>query len=654
MFNMYPYMNINDLNLDYILKSIKSLKNEVENFVSLNAIKYANPIQWNITSQYEKNTVVIDPVSGVAYLSVKPVPMGVSLSNTEYWTEIFDLGQIIGNINKNLTIHNDGYSITSTYDLKTGDWVLWNGVLYEAMHDIDIGDAYVIDANIEQKSVEELVAKYIAALYVYIGQLTDLNTTDKTSIVNAINEVFDSLNDAITILSGEIGVLDDLTTTDKSNLVAALNEVYSYALASVNIINNRTGWLDDLNTTDKSNLVAAINEVNTYAHNSIDVINIRTGWLTDLNTSDKSNLVAAINEVNTGVNTLNTKINNIFNRHYLLVTDSYGDPAAVAGGRTWLDFFGDIVGAANVTKTYAGGYGFNPSGYTAPFINLITAGAVNTGIPANYDKSKVTDIVVVGGFNDRAQTVSNIKSAINTFVNYAKSNYTNLKNIYIGAVGWSMNAEHLATLSKGRYIKAYSECGDFGAKYLSGLEYVMHGFDLYTADDAPNLQLGKQYVHPNAVGSLRIAQSTFNAITNGYATCHMPWSAFTLTLKDGVTVGGNSTINIAEYQHDGLVCLSMAINTFAGTFNIGNAKTVIPLATIDHGYYNANDFTMIPCTGWVGGVDYAVNTPMEMYLQIMGGELQAVVAGNLENANTKTARYLVINPLNVFVSVLAS
>lgn len=46
-----------------------------------------------------------------------------------------------------------------------------------------------------------------------IGLLADLHTTDKTSIVNAINEVKDAEGD-----------LSQLTTTDKTSLVAAINE----------------------------------------------------------------------------------------------------------------------------------------------------------------------------------------------------------------------------------------------------------------------------------------------------------------------------------------------------------------------------------------------------------------------------------------------
>ena len=184
-FHDYPWTDFHEMNLTWIVKKVLELNTKLTEFVSLNTIKYADPIQWDITSQYGTNTVVVDPVSGVAYLSVKPVPMGVSLSNTDYWTEIFDLGQIIGNINKNLTVHNDGYSTTATFDLNEGDWVLWNGVLYIALHDIEIGDAYVPDANISQRSVEELIVSYVDGLKIMIDHVEDLVNSEVTARADA-------------------------------------------------------------------------------------------------------------------------------------------------------------------------------------------------------------------------------------------------------------------------------------------------------------------------------------------------------------------------------------------------------------------------------------------------------------------------------------
>ena len=90
MFPKYPYLDLSDRNLDFLTKAIREMENEVKNFVSLNAVKYANPIQWSINRQYEKNTIVIDPLTGTAFISVQPVPNGVALTRTQYWTPVFD------------------------------------------------------------------------------------------------------------------------------------------------------------------------------------------------------------------------------------------------------------------------------------------------------------------------------------------------------------------------------------------------------------------------------------------------------------------------------------------------------------------------------------------------------------------------------------
>ena len=107
MFNQYPYLNLNDLNLDYLLRAIRLLEKKMSEFIALNSIKYADPIEWNITRTYEINTVVVDPSTGDGYLSVQPVPAGVALNNEDYWTKIFDVSEIFPE--KGYFIHVKGY-----------------------------------------------------------------------------------------------------------------------------------------------------------------------------------------------------------------------------------------------------------------------------------------------------------------------------------------------------------------------------------------------------------------------------------------------------------------------------------------------------------------------------------------------------------------
>lgn len=217
-FHAYPYSDAHELNLDWLLAKVKELNNKLTDFVTLNTIKYADPIEWDITSQYETNTVVIDQSTGIAYLSSRPVPAGVSISNTAYWSVIFDLQQIIGNISANLTIHDNGSSPTLLGSVNEGDWILWNNKLYVALAPLVAGTALIVDSNISAATVEQLTKDYTDALASLVGSLADLNTSDKTSIVNAINSL---LSDIQTL----VGSLSDLTTSDTSSIVNAINSL---------------------------------------------------------------------------------------------------------------------------------------------------------------------------------------------------------------------------------------------------------------------------------------------------------------------------------------------------------------------------------------------------------------------------------------------
>ena len=258
-FNQYPYINVNDLNLDYLLRAIRELRYQLENFVNINTIKYANPIQWNITRQYEANTVVIDANDGTAYLSVKPVPSGVALTNTDYWTPIFTLNLL--SANQNITLRDDGSNVLATFSSVAGDWLIWNNTLYEVTQAINVNEAYVVGYNLTRYSVEMFISDYITEVKNLIGDLNDLDTTDKTDIVSAINE----LVDAVDTIENNMGDLNDLNTTDKTSVVNAINEVNNLAtdvLEDIYYLNVKDfGAVGDGVTDDSQAFIDAVNSV---------------------------------------------------------------------------------------------------------------------------------------------------------------------------------------------------------------------------------------------------------------------------------------------------------------------------------------------------------------------------------------------------------
>ena len=58
-FNEYPYTDFHEMNLTWVIQTILKMDTSLKEFIINNAIKYADPIQWNITRQYEENTIVI-------------------------------------------------------------------------------------------------------------------------------------------------------------------------------------------------------------------------------------------------------------------------------------------------------------------------------------------------------------------------------------------------------------------------------------------------------------------------------------------------------------------------------------------------------------------------------------------------------------------
>ena len=176
-----PYTNFHDLNLDWIIEVLNEFNTKLTNFVSLATIKYANPIQWDITSQYEANTVVVDS-SGNAYLSVQPVSSGVSLDRTEYWTKIGNFDELWANVKKAITPTDEGHSSTATAARAIDDLVWVNGLLVRITAAMKAGDAYVPGSNCVSSSTNEV-------LHYLLTTFNERLTAEQTARENADNDL---------------------------------------------------------------------------------------------------------------------------------------------------------------------------------------------------------------------------------------------------------------------------------------------------------------------------------------------------------------------------------------------------------------------------------------------------------------------------------
>lgn len=105
LFEQLPYTNFHDINLTEIVKRINELAHEMHEFKVVNKISYRG--EWDITKQYPAWSVV--EVNGITgYISVKPVPVGVDILNTDYWVLIADFSVQLAGIGQRVTdLEND-------------------------------------------------------------------------------------------------------------------------------------------------------------------------------------------------------------------------------------------------------------------------------------------------------------------------------------------------------------------------------------------------------------------------------------------------------------------------------------------------------------------------------------------------------------------
>lgn len=176
-----PYTNFHDLNLDWIIEVLNEFNTKLTNFVSLATIKYADPIQWDITSQYEANTVVVDS-NGNAYLSVRPVPAGVSLDRTEFWTKIGNFDELWADVKKAITPNDEGHSPTATAARAVNDLVWVNGALVRVTKAMIAGDAYVTGSNCVSSSTNEV-------LHYLLTTFNERLNAEQTARENADNQL---------------------------------------------------------------------------------------------------------------------------------------------------------------------------------------------------------------------------------------------------------------------------------------------------------------------------------------------------------------------------------------------------------------------------------------------------------------------------------
>lgn len=179
----FPYTNFHDLNMDWIIQTIKNLNEKFDKAIN-SKIEFADPLQWDITKQYESLTLVVD--NNNAYLSMKPVPAGIAITNPDYWQNVFDMSGIYemiedlkdemetNNSTRHLLYLGDSYS---TY---------YSGKLFtEVVSRIGIPASQCHNVAVSGSSFSDPSNSFISQLQNYSG---DKNEITDILVVGGIND----------------------------------------------------------------------------------------------------------------------------------------------------------------------------------------------------------------------------------------------------------------------------------------------------------------------------------------------------------------------------------------------------------------------------------------------------------------------------------
>lgn len=198
-------------------------------------------------------------------------------------------------------------------------------------------------------------------------------------------------------------------------------------------------------------------------------------------------------------------MSNYHNRKYIFLGDSYGTGTNLASGeKNWIQ---NTVELMELTDSDYFSSAVSGAGFIAGTTFLSQLNTLANKMTA-AQKASITDIVILGGWNDRSSTFNAMMTAFGTFRTTAMSTFTNSDLvIHVGMVSWHSslaNTHHICTLEN--WYKSFP-LHYKNVNYLTDIQYVMR---------IPNVStMSSDSLHPNATGQLYIACSLKNCLLFG-------------------------------------------------------------------------------------------------------------------------------------------
>lgn len=223
----FPHTRTYDSDLGWLIKAYVNVQDTLNKYLETSTITFADPITWDITAQYTALTCVVDR-DGTAYLSKQPVPVGIAITNTDYWLPIFNYDDNINKLRSQIA-YNAGSSDTTSVNLNKGDLVFWQGYIYETLNDLNAGSLFIENVNVSRFTVDEKINKALSVAAASFDTLSaDLaaETANRqaadNAIINSLANETEARESAITELTTNITELSTNINNEFENTRAEI------------------------------------------------------------------------------------------------------------------------------------------------------------------------------------------------------------------------------------------------------------------------------------------------------------------------------------------------------------------------------------------------------------------------------------------------
>lgn len=389
------------------------------------------------------------------------------------------------------------------------------------------------------------MANHIDNLRFWCQKVLPLVYDDSLSYYELLCKVVEKLNECVDLSNKIASDWDDLKNT-------ALKLIIEYVDEQIN--NGTIGTIiDEAVSKNYSELETKINNVN----NSLNSFENET----------KDNF----NDMNSRISSLATNLNILQNRKYIFIGDSWSIQYG-SNSYGWMVRLGMLLNIENSDQHYygAGGYGFVSSG---GLFSTLLENAIND-INTSSKRNEITDIVVLGGINDRGK--SGIASAITSFCKTCKNYFPNAK-VWIGCLGWGLNYAQAYTIGSTSYRDyVFGATSNFiGNSVYMKTEWLAHDYRYFQNEG----------FHLNDSGIDEVVINLYNILMGGNPQSRSYWvgiskyanvftgtwinktDAFVTSIADGwCTISQNEDIQLTGFDN-----LSFSNNSAINVISYNNA-----------------------------------------------------------------------------------